>query len=165
MSTSIRWAEEKLWLRPERAVYWPRQATLFVADLHLGKDATFRAAGIGLPPGSAAKDLARLSATLTATGAERLVILGDFFHARPGRTAETHAAIAAWRARHNTLAVVLVRGNHDRHAGEPLAEWRIASAGESFALPPFVCHHEPLPYPSVDTGYVLAGHVLSLIHI
>ena len=45
-------------LLAERALYWPRAATLFVADVHLGKAAAFRAGGVPLPRGATAADLA-----------------------------------------------------------------------------------------------------------
>ena len=45
-------AGERLVLLPEKAAFWPRTRALFVADFHLGKAATFRSAGIPLPPGT-----------------------------------------------------------------------------------------------------------------
>ena len=59
------------------------------------------------------------SGILAATAAEHLVVLGDFIHARPGRTVALDAAFGAWRARHRELALTLVRGNHDSRAGDP----------------------------------------------
>jgi uncharacterized protein len=154
---------EELTLLPERALFWPRQRTLFVADLHLGKDATFRAAGIAIPLGVVPKDLARLELLVTTARAERLIILGDLLHARAGRTADTQALITAWRERYAALESVLVRGNHDRHAGEPLAEWGMHTVGDEWLLPPFLCRHEPRPLTELmhaaQASYALAGHV------
>ncbi len=116
-------AGQSLVLLPERAVLWERESALLVADVHLGKAAAFRAAGLPLPGGTTTETLDRLSAALIRTGARRLILLGDFFHARAGRAARTLEAIASWRARHPDLAVLLVRGNHDRGAGAPPAEW------------------------------------------
>ena len=62
----VRLAGEEVRLLPERALFWPRTATLIVADLHWGKGATFRAAGIPIPLGSTSDDLARLDAALAA---------------------------------------------------------------------------------------------------
>jgi DNA ligase-associated metallophosphoesterase len=156
---------EELMLLPQRAIFWPRSATLFIADTHFGKDATFRTAGIPIPAGALDQDLARLESALAQTGAEQLVVLGDFFHAQPGRTADTMAAISTWRQRHSALAVLLVRGNHDRHAGPPPEEWRIFDAGDSLLLPPFLCTHLPVePEPAgPDETYVLAGHLHPMI--
>jgi DNA ligase-associated metallophosphoesterase len=163
-SVEIPCAGETLTLLAERAIFWASQRTLLIADPHFGKDATFRAAGIALPPGTLDADLTRLERVLATTGAERLIVLGDFFHARPGRTADTLAALVDWRERHAALDLVLVRGNHDRHAGPPPAEWRITDAGECLALPPFLCCHLPAPVQQEAPGeqadsYRLAGHL------
>ena len=70
-------------------------APLFVADVHLGKAAAFRAGGVPLPRGSTAADLARLAAVLQETGAQRLVVLGDFLHGAAGRVAALDTAFRA----------------------------------------------------------------------
>jgi DNA ligase-associated metallophosphoesterase len=143
---------------------------LFIADPHFGKDATFRSVGIGLPPGSLEADLTRLDAVLQHTCAARLLILGDFFHAKRGRTPDTQQTLANWRQQHNGLDIVLVRGNHDRHAGEPPADWRIACVGDFWDLPPFVCCHMPYdpatpdPWPP-EAAYRLCGHLHPVIQL
>src|SRR5262245_26592576 len=136
-------AGERLLLLPERAVFWPRAFTLFVADTHWGKDAAFRAASIAVPGGVLADDLARLSCALYRTGARRLVILGDLLHAKKGRAPGTLTAIAAWREHHADLEITLVRGNHDHGAGDPPDDWRFACLDAPHHLPPFVLQHEP----------------------
>ncbi len=52
---------ERVQLYAERALYWPAGRTLFVADVHLGKTAAFRAGGVALPGGATAANLERLS--------------------------------------------------------------------------------------------------------
>jgi DNA ligase-associated metallophosphoesterase len=149
-------AGERVILLAARGLAWPRARTLFVADVHLGKGATFRAGGVPLPRGSTAADLARLTRMLEATGAHRLVVLGDFLHARAGRVAALDGAFVAWREHHAHLDVTLVRGNHDAHAGDPPAHWRIQCVDHALALPPFLgCHHPGAP----PTGYALCGHL------
>jgi DNA ligase-associated metallophosphoesterase len=147
---------ERIELHAERALAWPRERTLFVADVHLGKAAAFRAGGVPLPAGTTAHDLRRLGALLERTQATRLVILGDFLHARSGRVPALDRQFADWRARHPRLAIVLVRGNHDAHAGDPPAGWNVACVDDPFALPPFLAVHHPVAPP---TGYALCGHV------
>ena len=112
---------ESLLLLPERALFWERTGTLIAADVHLGKAASFRAAAIPLPGGTTTATLLRLSTALAHTGARRLLLLGDFFHAKSGRASRTLAAIADWRSRHADLEIVLIRGNHDR--GAKRASW------------------------------------------
>src|SRR6185312_13071208 len=114
---TVELAGETIRLLPERALFWPRTRTLVVADLHWGKAATFRAAGIPIPVGTTAGDLARLDAVLDRTGAHRIVILGDLFHAAAGRAAKnTVAELRRWRSARADIDILLVRGNHDRHA-------------------------------------------------
>jgi DNA ligase-associated metallophosphoesterase len=147
---------EAVTLFAERALFWPRERTLFVADVHLGKTATFRAHGVPLPRGTTADDLARLSRLVVRAQATRVVVLGDFLHARAGRVPALDGAVRAWRDAHRALDVVLIRGNHDVHAGDPPAAWAIDCRPEPFALPPFLACHVPASPPS---GYALCGHV------
>jgi DNA ligase-associated metallophosphoesterase len=128
-----------------------------VADVHWGKAAAFRSAGIPIPGGATRRDLDRLDAAIVRTGARRLVVLGDLFHARAGRVAtRTLADLRRWRGAREALEIQLVRGNHDRHAGDPPADLRINSLDAPAFLPPFVLRHEPRVS---DAGYTLAGHV------
>jgi len=150
-------AGEDVRLLPERALFWPRACTLVVADVHWGKAATFRAAGIPIPGGTTSEDLARLDAALRRTGARRLLVLGDLFHAKAGRIAtRTLAELRGWRERCTGLEIQLVRGNHDRHAGDPPEDLRINCVGSLAFLPPFVLRHEPRDSAE---GYTLAGHL------
>ena len=149
-------AGEPLRLLPERAAYLPRTRTLLVADTHWGKDAAFRAAAIPIATDLQRADLERLTDALMRTGTERLVILGDLLHASHARREATGDLIRRWRARHASLAVVAVSGNHDRHAGRPLADWDVRADADELLEPPFVLRHHPDPDPA---GYVLAGHL------
>lgn len=147
---------EALVLLPERAFFWERTGTLIAADVHLGKAASFRAAAIPLPGGTTTGTLLRLSAALDRTGPRRLLLLGDFFHAKSGRASRTLATIADWRSRHPDLEIVLIRGNHDRGAGDPPAEWRFDCKDEPWIEPPFAFRHHPA---EENGGYVFAGHI------
>ena len=149
-------------LHAARALHWPRERTLFVADVHLGKGAAFRAGGIPLPRGATADDLRRLDALIADTGATRLVVLGDFLHAASGRVDALDRAFRAWRERRAALTMVLVRGNHDAHAGDPPATWGIDLVDEPCAMPPFLgCHHPAAP----PSGYALCGHIHPCVSI
>jgi uncharacterized protein len=150
-------AGEQVYLLSERALYWPGASTLVVADLHWGKASTFRAVGIPIPVGTTSDDLARLDSALQRTQARRMVVLGDLFHAKAGRVAShTLAELRRWRSLAGTFEILLVRGNHDRHAGDPPADLHINCINAPAFVPPFVFRHEPVN--STD-GYGLAGHV------
>jgi uncharacterized protein len=148
-------AGETLELLSGRAVYWRHRRTLIVADLHLGKAAAFRAAGIPLPGGTTDETLKRLSSLIQERGAERVVLLGDLFHARQGLTQRTleSAMVLFGYTKYEWL---LVRGNHDLRAGDPPAEWGIHCQDAPYVDPPFAFCHEPEPSAH---GYVLAGHL------
>ncbi len=149
-------AGEQLLLLGDRAGYWERTRTLFVADPHFGKAAAFRAAGVLVPRGTTGETQSRLDAALDRTGAERIVFLGDFLHAREGRAPETLGAINDWRSRWAQVEMLLVRGNHDKRAGDPPRELEMRCENAPVVEAPFVFAHHPV---RSDEGYVLSGHV------
>ena len=149
-------AGETLELCPERAAYWPRRRMLLVADPHFGKAAAFRALGVRVPRGTTDDALARLDALVARLAPARIEFLGDFLHAREGRNPETFAALGAWRARHAGIAMRIVRGNHDRRAGDPPAEVGIECVDGPVREGPLALAHHPAP---CDGVYVVAGHV------
>ena len=149
-------AGESLILLAERVAFWPARKMLFVADFHLGKAASFRRAGIPLPSGTTADNVERLGSAIDKTGAKEIVFLGDFLHSAQGRTANTLARFGAWRESRKSVALTVVRGNHDKKAGDPPESWgvRCVEAGERMGT--FVLKHEP---GAARGGYALAGHI------
>jgi hypothetical protein len=125
-----------------------------VADLHWGKPESFHQHGIPLPPGVLEDDLARLSAALRATGARRLLLVGDLVHSLRSLTREVVTSVAAWRSGHD-VEMVLVRGNHDRRLELPPA-WRMELVESHLDLGPFRFSHHPEP---AEGHYVWAGHI------
>lgn len=149
---------EPLVLMPERAVFAPASGTLFVADVHIGKAAVFRARGIPVPHGTTGGTLARLSAAIARSGATRLVVLGDFLHARESQAPATMAALAAWRQDHAALECLVVEGNHDRHAGRVHDALRIHTLDGPYEADGLRGIHEPADGVSA-TAFTLAGHI------
>jgi DNA ligase-associated metallophosphoesterase len=156
MSATVEIAGEVLELCPERAMYWPRRRMLLVADPHFGKAAAFRAHGVRVPRGTTSGALARLDALVARLAPARIEFLGDFLHAREGRNAETFAVLAAWRARHAGVEMRIVRGNHDRRAGDPPDDVGISCVDGPVREGALALAHHPAP---CDDAYVLAGHV------
>ena len=159
---AVELAGERMVALAERALLWPSRRTLFVADVHFGKAARFRAQGVPVPAGTTAQDLARLDAMIVAHALERIVCLGDLWHGRLGADSPTLAALARWRADHRELALELVPGNHDRATGAMAASLDIALRPEADAEGPFVLRHHPDPHAG---GYVLAGHVHPVVRL
>ena len=149
-------AGEKLVLLPEKVAYWPAKKALFVADFHLGKAASFRRAGIPLPPGTTSENVERLGRAIDRTSASHVVFLGDFLHSKDGRAESTFTRFAAWREARRGVELTIVRGNHDKKAGDPPAAWNVRCIEAGEALGPFVLNHEP---GASRGGYALAGHI------
>jgi DNA ligase-associated metallophosphoesterase len=154
-SLTIVVAGHTLMLSAERAAFDPQSKSLFIADAHFGKDAVFRARGIPVPVGTTPESLARLEALVAAHRPEQIVFLGDLLHARESHADETLGALAAWRAKHRELRLVLVEGKHDKHAGALPALFGVDVVKEPHGLGPWaLCHHPQ----TVDGAYALAGH-------
>lgn len=152
----VEFASHRFELLAGPAIWWPAQKSLIVADVHLGKGAAFRSAGVPVPTGTSSKDLARLSHFLAETGAERLIILGDFLHARTGRHPQIMDAIREWRQSHRQVEMLLIRGNHDRSAGACPGEWKLEEVAGPFELDGlFLSHFPDIP----DCEPLLGGHV------
>lgn len=146
-----------LQLRPEGCAYLPDARALLVADAHLGKAHSFRRLGVPVPEGPTDETLARLSAAVRATGATQVIFLGDLLHSRHAQDAVATAPVARWRRQHAELSLLLVRGNHDRHAGDPPADWQVQAVDEPYLLGTLQLQHHPAaPAPGC---YALAGHL------
>jgi DNA ligase-associated metallophosphoesterase len=147
---------ERLILLPERAVYWPAEAMLLIADMHCGKAATFRSRHVPIPEGGMDADLERLSVSLASTGAATLAILGDWIHASVGCTPEVMRAIARWRDRHPALRIHWIHGNHDVAPPEMRTRFGFEESPEALDRGPFRLRH----IPNASEGwYTIAGHV------
>ena len=152
-SLEVRLDGEPVHLLADRALYWPARRRLMLADLHLGKADTFRAAGIALPRGGTALDLARISALVAATDSDAVWVLGDMLHGRTGLSSWREAWVA-FRERHPRLSFAVVDGNHDRALQQ--AGLDIELLGDDVQDGPFVLRHAPARDPR---GHVLCGHL------
>lgn len=153
--TGIDIAGVRLELLCERAVWLPEHRTLLVADVHIGKAASFRRWGVPVPRGTTTDALDRLAMLVHRHRADRVIVLGDFLHSSHAHSPSTLGALARWRDAHRALAITLVRGNHDAHAGDPPASLGIQVVDEPLRLGGLALCHHPQP---VEGAYTLAGH-------
>lgn len=119
-------AGEEFALVDGRALYWPRESALLVADLHLEKASFYARHGQMLPPYDSRETLERVALAIRATGARRVYTLGDNFHDSAGpERLEPHAA-GMLAALTRAVDWVWITGNHDASmeatAGGTLAE-------------------------------------------
>jgi DNA ligase-associated metallophosphoesterase len=106
--------------------------------------------------------LDRLTESIQRTESRRVVLLGDLLHSRVARRSRVIEQFNAWRDAHTDVALLLVRGNHDRRAGDPPSSWCMEPVDEPVTERPFVFRHKPQPS---DQGYVLAGHLHPLVRL
>jgi uncharacterized protein len=147
-----------------RGLYWHEQSALFVADAHLGKEATFRAHGIPVPTGSTDGTLARITQMLNATGAKQLFILGDMFHAASSFSKDFRASLQRFCDSHVQVELTLVRGNHDVRASQLLSDWPICVIEEGVRFPRVAIGHHPGGVPAGADIY-LCGHLHPAIRV
>ena len=133
-----------------RALYWPAEQAVLVADLHLEKASWYAQSGQMLPPYDSRETLERLSAAAEVTGARRVLCLGDNFHddAGPGRMEPCAVELLAALARRVDL--VWITGNHDAGlAGIP------GTVVEEMHLRGIALRHEAMPR---TTEPEISGH-------
>jgi DNA ligase-associated metallophosphoesterase len=158
-----------------RALWWPQERTLFIADVHLGKAESFRSLGVPVPAGlqgPTAATLVRLDQLLSQRPASRLVVLGDLLHARAAQSDAVMSPLAAWRTRHAALEILLLRGNHDGHAGDPPPSLGMSILTEPARLGPWSLRHEPRHgwtgrhgSHALPEGIALSGHLHPVIQL
>ena len=139
-----------------KTAFDPLSSSLFVADVHLGKAATFRSLGVPVPAGTTHSNLERLTVAIEQFQAKTVFFLGDLFHAKAAHNQELLQKLYDWRTLHCGVEMTLIRGNHDTKAGDPPEFLNIALVEEPFIVGGFaLCHHPQL----LQDAFVLAGHL------
>ena len=156
MVCTVKLEGEELWLLADKAVYWPARQCLMIADAHFGKASAYRSLGQPVPQGTTTENLQRLDRLLSALPCTQVIFLGDFLHGPGSHASGTLGALRSWRALNPDLPMTLIRGNHDKRAGDPPEDLRIDVVTEPLLIGPFALQHEPDAHPS---HHVLAGHV------
>ncbi|MEM0924778.1 MAG: ligase-associated DNA damage response endonuclease PdeM [Planctomycetota bacterium] len=141
---------------PGGALFHPDTASVLVADLHLGKDATFRKNGLAVPSGTNEATLQQLSQILESTEASRLVLLGDLIHDRSSLDSSVVDAFAEFCRIHADVEITLIRGNHDRISRFP-NRWRLGERSAGTLLGRIELHHEPVE--PTEGSLAVAGHL------
>jgi DNA ligase-associated metallophosphoesterase len=103
---------EVLTLTNQRVLFWAKEQALILSDLHVGKSATFRKHGIPISRKVLEDDLAKLSALIEHFQAQKLIVVGDLFHAEYNKDI---SYFKDWLGQ-NQITIELIAGNHDRHS-------------------------------------------------
>ena len=143
----------RMLLHATGAMFWPAQALLVVADLHLEKGSAYAARGRFLPPYDTAQTLRRLTRAIDELDPAMVVCLGDSFHDAEagGRIGSSDIATIADLARGRRW--FWVAGNHDPEPPPGLA----GEAVDEVRLEQIVLRHQPTERPP-------AGEVVGHLH-
>lgn len=109
----LSFAGEEMFLIDGRALYWPRERTLLLADLHLEKASFFAGHGQMLPPYDSRETLERVANAIKQTGARRVITLGDNFHDSDGTSRLEPYAAGMLEALTRSFDWIWITGNHD----------------------------------------------------
>lgn len=135
------------------ALFAPDLRALLVADLHLEKATSLARRGLHLPPYDTRESLKQLGAVLTASGAQRLIFLGDSFHDGEARARIDPADLATLRAITGVAETLWIAGNHD-----PVPPSDIGGAVvEELVLGSVSLRHQPRPLAAGEQE--IAGHL------
>lgn len=148
---------QTLLLLPERAIYWCEENTIIVADLHFGKAAHFRKAGIAVSDEIFFSDLINLDKIIHQFNAKRLLVVGDMFHSAFNNEVNF---FKLWQMHTSHVEVVLVKGNHDilnddiyNHLGFKIQKLKIEIGNFTFV-------HEPIVESKIEKDkFYFFGHV------
>ncbi|MGX5817808.1 ligase-associated DNA damage response endonuclease PdeM [Chitinophaga lutea] len=139
-----------------RALYWTSQRALIVADLHVGKSAHFRKAGIAVPANIVQEDLFRLQQLIVRYMPERVIVVGDMFHSRANNEVEY---FRLWRRQFPHIAFELITGNHDIMDASVYTSLDIRQY-DFLELDDVYFVHDAADRPATLSGrYVLSGHI------
>lgn len=150
---------EMLVLDASGALYWPRECTLVLADLHFEKGSSYARNGIYLPPYDTRTTLKRIAKLMTHYRPQCVIALGDSFHDRgaDGRLDESERSALA--ALTKSTDWIWIAGNHD--PDPPV--WLGGRTALEYALGGLMFRHDPSlrPEPGEIAGHLHPCHTVT----
>jgi DNA ligase-associated metallophosphoesterase len=145
---------QNLLLHPYKSVFWKERNILFLSDLHLGKAAHFRKAGIPVPEVVHSQDFDRLQILFGLYNPDRIIFLGDIFHSTFNQSWLDFKSFVS-----NNIQVrpELVVGNHDILGDKDYSFMDVHKG--ALVIEPFILSHQPLPNNTYGDLYNLCGHL------
>lgn len=140
-------------LTNQRALVWQRMKILIISDLHIGKTAHFRKAGIAIPSIILDNDLERLKSLIHHFKIETVLIVGDLFHAGKNKDIDV---FRQWMLEFDSVAFELIKGNHDRLSNRFYEDIKISIHPKFKDLEPFRFVHDA-SHCAVDS-FCISGH-------
>lgn len=155
LGAPLGFAGHELVLLNNNALYWPSEAALLVADLHLEKGSWYAAHGQMLPPYDSRETLERIADAVKLTGARRVITLGDNFHDDAGTHRLDPYAAGMLETLIRTLDWVWITGNHDETMPQGSGRAFGASVRDEMEIGGIVLRHEAR---EGETRPELSGH-------
>lgn len=155
MTKRLEWQGIELQLLALKVLYIPEYRMLVLSDWHLGKLGHFRKEGLFVPPMQIQVELNRLGDLLTALQVQKVVFLGDLFHASWNHEWD---AFISYIQRFSRIDFILTKGNHDLLANELSENTSIAVVDHLWLDDKLVLSHQPLSVVPVDVLNIV-GHI------
>ncbi len=144
-------------LHPFKGVYRKENATLLLADLHLGKAVHFRKKGIPVPTEVQDNNWDRLTSLLLDFRPKKTLFLGDLFHSDYNKACDDFSFICQQFSHINFELIV---GNHDILGVDYYRSLGITTHQEGHQIGPFSFTHHPLPDDGTESPtYNFCGHI------
>ena len=135
------------------ALYWPGEATLVVADLHLEKGSSYAAAGTQmLPPYDTRETLLRLARVIDRYEPATVIALGDSFHDADGCGRMSDDDLAILHICQEDRRWLWIAGNHDPAISERVG----GEVRQSIEIAGLTFRHAPFPGRAT---HEIAGHL------
>ncbi len=147
---------QTLHLHPFRAIFWQEAQALLLADVHLGKVAHFRKAGIPVPQTAEDDNWDRLISLLLDFKPKRVFFLGDLFHSEYNPAWEE---LGQFIQQFSHISFELIPGNHDILFPDDYDRIGLTLQPKELELTPFILAHYPPEEEQIPESYLLAGHI------
>ena len=138
-------------LLSQRALFWPAQRAVVIADAHIGRPLPHHQNEASI----LASLLDRLTQVVESTSATQCIVLGDLFHMRKHYLPEVIDPFVQWRQHHAGLDMLLIRGNHERAMGDPPLRCGLRCFEPGFVLDGITLLHEPRQ----QAGFAMGAHL------
>jgi DNA ligase-associated metallophosphoesterase len=142
-------------LLSQKALHWPSEKILLIADLHLGKVNHYRKAGYPVPTKANDENTSLLIDLLNRYKPARMIFLGDLFHSHYNEEWEVLGQVI----RHfSGTSFELVMGNHDIMSTLQYDRHGVKVHPEMLQIGNLLLTHEPMEVSPPD-AYNLSGHI------
>ena len=148
-------------LLPQKAVFWKEQRMLLLSDLHIGKIAHFRKAGIPVPQEGTQNNFTRLDEIIANTNPANMLFVGDLFHSDVNHEWDQ---FCTWRRQYPDIEMDIVLGNHDRLPENFSDAYQINIYPNELVIGSFTFAHHPRE-AYTNHEYVISGHVHPVISL